>query len=415
MCISIKICRLCGLFLVLAAGCERPGEQTVSLPPPKVTVAHPIEREVVEEDEFNGWMQAAAEVEVRARVRGHIQKVHFQDGDLVAANQLLFELDPRPFQVQIDQAIAQANALSAQYAAAQKDAERYAELVRTGGASRQQLDKAQADAAAFQAQIAAKNEEVKQYQLDLEFSKITAPITGRISRAMLTEGNLVNAGGSDPLLTTIVATHPMYVYFPVDERALLRYRERRAQEGSLDKFNVRDRTIGFRFGLDSDEGFPYQGTIDFADNRIDPDTGTIQVRGLVDNQDGRFVAGSRVRVRVPVDEPHQAVLVPDSSILSDQDKRYVLVVDAKNVVSRRDVGLGQLLEDGLREIVPTGSGGPPLGPSDRLVVLGLQQARINYPVDPVDATASGSSTPAPATEGTSPPESAADTAERHST
>ena len=154
-------------------------------------------------------------MEVRSRVRGYIQKVHFLDGDTVKAGDMLFELDPRPFQVQIDQAIARSRAYEAQKIAAEKDVARYLELVKSGAVSKQELDKAQADAASFDAQIAAKQEEVKQYELDLEFSRITAPIAGRISRAQLTEGNLVNAGGSDPLLTTIVADGP-------DVRVLLR-------------------------------------------------------------------------------------------------------------------------------------------------------------------------------------------------
>ena len=161
-------------------------------------------------------------------MRGYIQKVHFQDGDIVEAGQLLFELDPRPFQVQIDQAMARSRAFEAQKVAAEKDVARYQELIKSGAISKQELEKAQADAGSYDAQIAAKQEEVKQYQLDLEFSRITAPIAGRISRAQLTEGNLVNAGGSDPLLTTIVATDPMYVYFSVDERSLQRYMKAQA-------------------------------------------------------------------------------------------------------------------------------------------------------------------------------------------
>jgi RND family efflux transporter MFP subunit len=342
---------------------------------------------LVDEDDFNGWLQASETVEVRSRVRGHILKIHFQDGDLVDRDQLLFELDPRPFQVQIDQAIAQSKALQAQKEAAEKDVARYTELVKSGGASKQQLEKAVADAAAYDAQIAAKNEEVKQHQLDLEFSRITAPIAGRISRAMLTAGNLVNAGGSDPLLTTIVALDPVHIYFSVDERAVQRYRRARPQEKTDAAKSLRERKIPFRFGLDSDKGYPHQGVLDFADNRIDPDTGTVQVRGVVENKEGLFVPGSRVRVRLPVSEPYSAVLAPDTAILSDQDKRYLLVVDEKNIVSRRDITPGKLLDDGMRVILPADDGAS-LAPAERIIVLGLQRARINYPVDPVEESPS---------------------------
>ena len=210
------------LWGTCAVGCQQTPAGSAP-PPPKVEVDHPILREITDEDAFNGWLQASSVVEVRSRVRGYIQKVHFLDGDLVQANQLLFELDPRPFQVQIDQAVARSRALEAQKVAAEKELVRYTELVKTGAVSKQEQEKVQADAESYDAQIAAKKEEVKQYELDLEFSRITAPIAGRISRAQLTEGNLVNAGGSDPLLTTIVATNPMYVYFSVDERSLQRY------------------------------------------------------------------------------------------------------------------------------------------------------------------------------------------------
>jgi RND family efflux transporter MFP subunit len=328
-------------------------------------------------------------VEVRSRVRGYIQKVHFQDGDQVQAGQMLFELDPRPFQVQIDQAVARSKAYEAQKVAAEKDVARYLELIKSGAVSKQELEKAQADAASYDAQIAAKQEEVKQYELDLEFSQIKAQITGRIDRAELTEGNLVNAGGSDPLLTTIVATDPMYVNFSVDERSLQRYmKERQSTTDPQRPGSLRAQKVTFRFRLDSDEGFPHQGFLDFAGNQIDADTGTIQLRGVVENKQGIFVSGSRARVRVPVSEPYSAVLVPDTAILSDQDKRYLLVVDDKNAVSRRDVTPGRLLDDGMRVILPGAEGNAAIGPEEWIIVQGLQRARIDYPVEPVKPSAS---------------------------
>jgi len=380
---------LAGFLLGLAlAGCGGSPASPEAPPPPKVDVGHPVTRELTDEDDYNGWLQASAVVEVRARVRGHIQKVHFQDGDQVQAGQLLFELDPRPFQVQIDQAIARSKALEAQKVAAVKELARYQELVKSGAVSKSELEKVQADAESYDAQIAAKAEEVKQYQLDLEFSKITAAIAGSISRAELTEGNLVNAGGSDPLLTTIVTYDPIHVYFSVDERSLQRYMKANRTEGKESQAPLRDRKLPFRFGLDSDEGYPHAGVIDFADNRVDPDTGTIQMRGVVDNQQRVFVPGSRVRIRVPVSKPYAAVLVPDTAILSDQDKRYVLVVDDKNVVSRRDVTPDKLLDDGMRVVLPETGGKPAVAPDEWLVVQGLQRARVNYPVEPVQPSAS---------------------------
>lgn len=383
---------IAALMCGFVTGCGGTVAESPVAQPPKVTVGRPVQRELVDEENFSGWLQSSAVVEVRSRVRGYIQKVHFEAGDFVESGKLLFELDPRPFQVAIDEAVAQSGAYEAQKVAAEKDVDRYTELVKSGGASKQQLDKSIADAASYDAQINAMKEIVKRYELDLEFSRITAPISGRISRPMLTEGNLVNAGGSDPLLTTIVALNPMYVYFSVDERTLQRVmRERRSKSPKADSVRtLREQQMSFTFGLDSDRGYPHEGVLDFADNRVDSQTGTIQVRGVVEDKEGLFVAGSRVRVRVPVSESYNAVLVPDSAILSDQDKRYVLVLDEKNVVARRDVTPDRLLDDGLRVILPASENAPGITTEDRIVVLGLQRARINYPVEPVEPATSAS-------------------------
>lgn len=384
---TIRVCpvsmRVAVLLTIAAAGCGEP-QQPAATPPPKVTVGRPVERQLLDEADYNGWLRASETVELRARVRGHIQKIHFQDGDIVAKDQLLIELDPRPFEVQVEQAIAQGKAFDAQKIAAQKDVDRFQTLVEQNAASKQELERAIAQADSFDAQINAKAAEVKQYELDLEFSQIKAPIAGRIGRAMLTEGNLVNAGGSDPLLTTIVALDPVHVYFSVDERMVQRTMAARRRATSDAPGALREQKITFRFGLDSDEGYPHEGTLDFADNQIDPETGTIELRGVVDNKQGAFVPGSRVRVRVPIGEPYKAVLVPDSAILSDQDKRYLLVVGDDNLVARHNVALGRLLDDGMRVILPASGDDNRLSTDDRIIVLGLQRARINYAVDPVE-------------------------------
>lgn len=363
------------------AGCTKPSSEPTAAQPPRVTVAHPVERQLIDEDDFNGWLEASETVEVRARVRGHIKKVHFRDGDVVERDQLLFELDPDPFRVAIDETIAQAKAFEAQQVAADKEAARQRDLVQKGASSQRDLERAEASAASYQAQIAAKMQEVERHKLDLKYSRIIAPIPGRISRALLTEGNLVNAGGTDPLLTTIVAQSPIYAYFSVSERALQRYRAQRPEEGQ--PAPVRELKVPFRFGLDTETGYPHEGTLDFANNKIDRTTGTIQVRGVVDNRQGKFVPGSRVRVRVPVSESYSAIVVPDAAILSDQDKRYLLVVGEKNLVARRDVALGKLLDDGQRVVLPAAADAKGVSPSDVVIVLGLQRARVNYAVEPV--------------------------------
>ena len=355
-------------------GCREKAERAEP-PPPKVTVQAPQVRPIVDHDEYNGWIDSPAVVDVRSRVRGHIVKVHFQDGDMVAKDQLLFELDPRPFQQEIDRSVEQVGIYEAQLKVALIDEKRYKELEKTGSASPTEVDSSFAKARSLEAQVETQKKEVERDRLELEYSRITAPIAGRIGRAMLDEGNLVNAGGSDPVLATIVATNPLEIYFAVDERALQRYQK--MGPASRPAGTLRERALPFLFGLETDQGYPHKGVLDFADNRIDPTTGTIMMRGSLDNPDGRFVAGSRVRVRVPLGNERSCVLIPDAAILSDQDRKYVLVVGDKNVVQRREIVPGRLLDDGTR-IVTSGLSG-----DDRIITLGLQTARINYPVEPV--------------------------------
>ncbi|MEW6745648.1 MAG: efflux RND transporter periplasmic adaptor subunit [Planctomycetota bacterium] len=380
--------KVAGTFWVLLAGAVLPG--CPSSPPssaprtaPKVTVAHPEIREIVDQDEYNGWMDAVATVEVRARVRGHIQEVHFPDGQFVREGDLLFTLDPRPFQAEVDQARDQLRVYEAQKVAADRELVRLRELLGKGGASQSQVDKAEADVGSLDAQIEGAKQEIERHNLDLEYSRITAPISGKISRALLSAGNLVNAGGSDPLLTTIVAMDPIYVYFNIGEHALQRYMQMRPKDEPPKE--LRERQLPFFFGLDADEGYPHQGTLDFAENRVDRQTGTIQVRGAVPNPDGVFVPGSRARVRVPVSQPYRSTLVPDTAILTDQDRKYLLVVGAQNVVLRRDVQLGRLLDDGMRIVLPATKEGAGVTAEDWVITLGLQRARVNYPVEPLDA------------------------------
>jgi multidrug efflux system membrane fusion protein len=368
---------------IVGGGCDKAAAR-VEPPPPKVTVTHPEARQIVASDDYNGWMDALATVDVRARVRGHIQKIDFKDGEIVKKDQVLFELDPRPFESEVGRAQDQVKVYAAQFVAAQKDEARQKELLKKGGASQSQVDKAEADAQALQAAIDAGNQEIKRKQLDLEYSKVTSPMTGRASRAMMDVGNLVNAGGSDPIMTTIVAIDPIQVYFYVDERSVQRYQKARGVRASGD---LSDAKLKFMFGLETEEGYPHEGVLDFADNRIDKTTGTVQLRGKIENKDGKFAPGSRVRIRVPISDAAPAVLVPDIALLADQDKKYALVLDAKNVVQRRDVTLGTLLDDGMRIVTPGGGiTGGALTPEDRIVLLGLQAARINYPVDPVTPT-----------------------------
>jgi RND family efflux transporter MFP subunit len=362
------------------AGCDS-APVVVAPEAPRVTVMHPAQRELSDHEEFNGWMAADKTVEVRARVRGHIQNVNFIDGEYVTKGDLLFKLDPRPFQAEIDKASNTLKVFEAQKVAADKEEARLRNLLTKGGASIQQVEKAEADALALAAQISALLNEIQRAELDLEYSEIKADIDGRISKAELTEGNLVNAGGSDPLLTTIVSIDPIRVYFNVDERSMQRYAKSvGAAGGNLSDLlaNMKERQASFAFALDGETEFAHEGQLRFGDNRVDSSTGTIQLYGHVANANRMFVPGSRVRVRLTIGRPYAATLVPDTAILSDQDKRYVLIVDGEKRARRRNVSLGALTDDGLRAIQPADK--LPDGETVaewRVIVDNLQRVRLN--------------------------------------
>jgi RND family efflux transporter MFP subunit len=385
------MCR-CGLLIAAMmvcaeiSGCAPVAAKTESPPPPRVTVQHPVQREIVDYKEYNGWTDASETVEIRSRVRGHIRSVNFTDGQMVEEGQLLFELDPRPFQAEVDVAEGQVDVDAAQLEYSLAEEARYLELIEKKVTTKAEYQKSVASRKSWEAKLAAAKEAVRRAALDLEYAKITSPIAGKISRAQLQAGNLVNAGGSDPLLTTVVKLDPIHVYFFVDERALLEYRQRDGERAARSHEKpLKDSQIPFDFALETDEGFPHHGILDFADNKIDPTTGTIEVRGAAANPEVQFLPGSRVRVRIPVSDPYPALLAPDVAILSDQDQRYVLSLNDENKVIRRDVTPGRLLPDGMRVILPGAKEDQQLTHNDVIIVDGLQRARLLYPVEPLDA------------------------------
>ena len=356
----------------------------------------------MESQQFNGWLDASKTVDVRSRVRGHIKKpCTSPTGRSSRPARPLFDLDPRPFEAEIQSADGQLKVFDAEVEYALAEEARQKELFNRGVSTKSEYEKVIASRKAAQAKAEAATEDVNRKKLDLEYAKITAPIGGKTDRAMLDEGNLVNASGLDTVLTTIVALDPVYVYFFVDEKALLTYRNRSAQAGvaTQDK-PLKDAQLPFEFGLDVEKGFPHKGMLDFGSNRIDPKTGTIEVRGVVENSARLFLPGSRVRVQVPVSDSYKAVVVPDSAILSDQDRRYVLCVNKDKAVIRRDVQLGMLLDDGMRVLLPGNDKDKGVTPDDWVIVIGLQRARVNEPVEPVDAEGAAVAVAAPATSAT---------------
>jgi RND family efflux transporter MFP subunit len=343
-----------------------------------VTISQVLARSVIDHEEFTGRLEAVESVEVRSRVRGYLDAVHFSDGQEVKAGTLLFEIDPRPFEAELKNAEGQQAQWEAKRDKAKADVARYENLVPSGAASAQDLDKARAEFAEAIAAIQSAAATIEYAKLNLEFSRITAPIDGQVSRALITKGNLIPPGeGSGALLTTIVSLDPMYVYFDVNERTLLRFRERHRAAGPEGEIPLlATLKIPVSIGLTTDDGFPHPGVIDFADNSVDPATGSIQVRATLNNSTRVFKPGLFARVRVPVSKPYDAVLIAQAALGTDQGQKYVLVVNDQNVVERRFVKPGPLQNDGLQVIVEG------LKAGEWIVVNGLQRARPGKPVTP---------------------------------
>jgi len=405
-----RLATLVGLLLMMLASLGCTDEVPVAkLPPPRVTVQHPESREIIDYDTYNGHLDASETVEIRARVSGYLNKVNFAAGDLVEKDAVLFEIDPRQFQAEVDRTVAETARWKAELERTKANLARAQKLRPTAAITQEEFDRQVAEHGVAKASLEAAQAALAQAQLNLNFTKVTAPIGGMLSRTLITEGNLVNADAT--ALTRLTAINPFYCYFDVDERSLQRYQKRARDSGRPEATEpLAAAKIPFEFALETETSYPHEGILDFADNRVDPRTGTIQIRGVTENKFRNYVAGERVRVRVPVSDPYQALLIPDEAVLADQSKRYVLIVGPKNVVLRRDVQLGRLLEDGMRVVLAGGTDSDTLTTGDWVIVLGMQSARVNYPAEPVDAEGrplAGNAQQAPATEGSTTPPAAA--------
>ena len=364
-----------GLYLVsaitvitLAAGCTRTAAQQAAAPPPQVTVASVIERNVTEWDEFTGRLQAVDSVEVRPRVSGLISAVRFDEGAMVHRGDLLFQIDARPFQAEVDRLRAE---LARARATAQRgDSElQRAERLRTENAiSREEHDRRAAFAQESAAQTAAVEAALRSAELNLEFTQVTSPIDGRVGRAIVTEGNLVSSGpGEATLLTTVVSLDPVYAYFDADEQIFLKYSGARVR--------LKADTTAVRMALSNDDGFPRVGHLDFVDNQLDGTRGTIRGRAIFRNSDGQLTPGLFVRLRLAGTAAYRGLLVQDRAIGTDLDKKFVYVVGPNNDVQYRAVTLGPIV-DGLR-VVRSG-----LEAGESVIVNGLQRVRPGAQVTP---------------------------------
>ena len=369
---------LVGLAPVLA-GCGEGQKQTAPLPP-TVTVAKPLKRTIVDQDEYVGRFVAVDVVEVRARVSGYLDKVHFQDGQIVKQGDLLFTIDKRPFQNTLDQARANLETARSNLVFTQADIARGQQLLRDRTISEQVFEQRSQANRNAQAGVTANEAMVRQAELDLEFTELRAPVTGRIGDRRVTPGNLVTGGtgGSTTLLATIVSIDPIRFEFTFDEASLLRY-ERLAKEGSTD---VTGRgNVPVRLKLIDETDFSHYGRMDFIDNVIDRSTGTIRGRAQFANSDGLFTPGMFARVQVPGSSPYEALMVPDAAIGTEQVRKFVYVVDQDSVARQRFVTLGQVADD-LRVI----KGG--VSAEDRIVVNGLMRVRPGQKVTPEEQSGS---------------------------
>lgn len=358
-----------------AMGCSKAKPQIVKAPELSVSVAKPLEREIRDIDEFTGRTEAVGFVEVRARVGGYLQKVAFKEGTEVKAGDLLFEIDPRPFQAELDRAQAKQMSDEARLRELTAEYARNKILHDRRALSLEELQQSEAAKDVAAANIAADKADVDKANLDLEFSRIIAPVAGRVSRAEVREGNLISGQVTgSPVLTTIVPQSPIYVYFDVDERRFLAYLKNLAvRETSIDK--VAEADLKVRLSLADSTDFPFEGTVDFADNRVNATTGTLRVRAVFDNSKRLMTPGLFARLKMESKETHKAVLIPDIAILTDQSSKFVWVVDEKGVVARRDIRLGKSVQ-GVREVVEG------LKAVDTVIVLGIQRVREGATVVP---------------------------------
>jgi RND family efflux transporter MFP subunit len=376
--------RLSAALLPLAlalSGCGQ-SQQPAGPPPPAVTVAKPVQRAVTDLDEYVGRFVAIDSVEIRARVSGYLDQIHFRDGQMVKQGDLLFTIDKRPFENTQAQARANLAQAKANLAFTEADLERGRQLVRDRTITEQLFEQRTQAFRSAQASVAANEATVRQAGLDVEFTELRAPVAGRIGDRRVSPGNLVAGGtaATTTLLATIVSLDPVRFEFTMDEASYLRY-ERFSQSGK----EVTGRDGGVKVGLKllDDKGFDHAGHMDFVDNVIDRSSGTIRGRAVFSNPTGVLTPGMFGRIRVPGSPTYNALLVPDAAIGTEQIKKFVLVVDKDNTAVQKYVTLGQLTEDNLR-VIKDG-----LDATDNVVVNGLARVRPGQKVTPQEPGAGG--------------------------
>jgi multidrug efflux system membrane fusion protein len=358
------------IYVAIASGCtSQAAQETASIPPAQVSVAPVLQQKVEHWDEFTGRVSAVESVELRPRVGGYIESVDFAEGQEVRKGDVLFTIDAREYRAALDNAEAALSSARSRAALAASELARAQKMADVRAISTEELEQRRANTAQAVSDVRAAEAQVTVARLDLEFTKVRAPIDGLAGRALVTTGNL--ASPDSTILTTLVSLNPVHVYFEGDEQTYLRYNQQ-ARDGG--RPSSRDSRNPVRVGLAGEEGYPHAGVVDFLDNQVDPTTGTIRARAVLDNSDRVFTPGLFARVQLIGSAPEQALLIDDKAVLTDQDRKYIYVVGADNTAQRRDVVLGRLV-DGLR-VVESG-----VDAGDQVVVSGVQ--KIFFPGMPL--------------------------------
>ena len=363
-----------GLLAIVAAGCGGGEGGAPGGPPPVgVGVSEVLVESVVEWDDFSGRIQAVNTVDLKPRIAGYLDDIHFEEGAIVAAGDLLFTIDDREYRAAVDSQRAAIARAETRVGLAGRDLTRAQSLAEARAVSTEELERRDGELRQAEADLLAARAALTASELNLEFTRIRAPIAGRIGEAMIKPGNLVSPG--ETVLTTLVSIDPVHVVFEGDENIYLKYQ---AQADAGERPSSRNAPNPVQVGLASGTDFPFHGYMDFVDNRIDPATGTIQGRALIDNPDGFLIPGLFARVRLLGSGEYQAVLIHEAAVLTDQDRKFVYVVTPENAAVRRDVTLGREI-DGLR-VVRSG-----LEPGERVVVNGVRKIFFSgAPVTPAD-------------------------------
>lgn len=360
----------------LLSGCDRAAPAATEQPIPKVTVAEVIAEETVDADEYTGRTEASESVEIRSRLFGYLASIDFKDGDFVEEGQTLFKIEADEYEAINEQSKSRIVVSEARAELARVKLARNAKLVQSGAVSREEYDESIAAAKEGEAAVAAAKADANRTAVDLKYTEIKAPLTGRIDRTYVSKGNLLTGGmSSGTLLTKIVKEQPMYVYFDVDERSLLRYMRKRGDARTTAPGSLRELSIPCYAKLADEQDFVHEGTLDFAANEVKTGTGTARLRGVFPNEKREMASGLFVRVKMPVSEPYQALLIPERAVATDQNNKFVYVVDADDNAQRRTVELG--LTKGDKRIITDG-----LQAGERVIVKGLQRVKPGQKVEP---------------------------------